>query len=99
MIGDRETPLPDEPEECWGPLDAMVRLTPPSADESRPLVWVERYDLLVVCRYTHGGSDEGVTREVRYSSATAALHAFTTAVAKLLSAGYRRVGDDETSRV
>lgn len=97
MIGDRES-APDEPQECWGPLDAMVRLTPPPM-EGRPLVWVERYDLLVVCRYTHGGSDEGVTREQRYPSATAALHAFTTAVAKLLGNGYRLVGDDANDRV
>lgn len=94
MIGDREDPAPDDPDERWGPLDAMVRLSPPKPD--KPLVWVERYDRLVVCRYTHGEGD-GVTREQNYPSEAAALHAFTTAIAKLLSAGYRRV--DEASRV
>lgn len=90
MIGDREygqDPAGQEP--MYGPLSAMLRLNPP---DGRPIVWIERYDCLVVVRY---GSSPGVVREQNYPTVKGALCAIARVVASLCWNGYTPVpGDD-----
>lgn len=99
MIGDRERPddpgdvpqgAPYEPEEGYGPLDAMVRLNPPGG---LPPAWVERYGRLIVLRHTWPGAPSSVT-ECPYGTEADALRAMAHKVAFLIRRGYHLVVGD-----
>lgn len=86
MTGDHEgrddefMPLAD-----FGPLDAMVRLSPPDGDPAPP-AWVERYGAVIVVRHTFPDGD--VTREMFATTEAFALLRYAREVAFLVSRGY-----------
>lgn len=61
----------------FGPLSAMARLSPPPGVTDGRLVWVERYDRMVVTRTTWPDVPD-VTQEISYPTAEQAAEQWAT---------------------
>lgn len=83
----------------YGPLDAMVRLSPPPVDPAAPsitndLVFVERYGRIVVVRHRDPlGVGADVLRETAYPTEAVALRHFAHRVGLFLHDAYTPMED------
>lgn len=79
--------------EDWGPVDAIVRLSP---SRGNSLAWVERYGRLVVTRHTTASADPAdpaVTFETMYPTEAKAMQEFARRCGALVGDGYVPVED------